>query len=199
MTSDRAEHAFARAAATNDPALRRLWVVAAIEALLDTRFVIVGGAAVDLHTGSYRPTDVDLVGSVTAADRVRLIDAGFTEYGSRHVAWCSPDGANVLVEFPASHLDADFEVIELEPGVTVAVIGLEGLLIDRLIQATSPNTVALDDAVALAAAVADDVDWSALAASIRSRPDAPYLGLVQTAATVLARAGLDDAAGLFRD
>lgn len=193
----RASHALERADATDDPALRRLWVVAAIEALLDTRLVIVGGTAVDLHTGSYRPTDVDVIGSVSKADRAILHEAGFTDHGSRHVAWTSSGGETVLVEFPSSTLDSDYELIELEPGTTVAVIALRGLVIDRLTQATHPNRVSFDDAVALVAAVAEDVDWAAVAEEVHARPDATYLGLADVAAAVLTHAGLTDEATLF--
>lgn len=196
--NQRASHALERADATDDQALRRLWVVAAIEALLDTRLVIVGGTAVDLHTGSYRPTDVDVIGSVSKTDRKILREAGFTEHGSRHVAWSSSGGETVLVEFPSSTLDSDYELIELEPGFTVAVIALRGLLIDRLIQATHPNRLSFDDAVALVVAVAEDVNWAEVAAEISGRPDAAYLGLADTTAAVLARAGLVDEARLFR-
>ena len=196
--NERAAHALDTAGATDDPALRRLWVVAAIEALLDTRFVIVGGVAVDLHTGSYRPTDIDLIGSITKADRTVLHEAGFVDHGSRHIAWTPPSGETVLVEFPSRTLDSDYELIELEPGVTVAVISMTGILIDWLIQATHPNSVSFDDAVALAAAVGDDVDWPNLAAELRSLPEAEYLGLMSVTADVLTRAGMDEQSELFR-
>lgn len=196
--NQRASHALERARDSDDPTLRRLWVVASIEALLDARLVIVGGAAVDLHTGSYRPTDVDVIGSVSKADRAVLRNAGFRERGSRHVAWSSPTGEEVLVEFPSATLDGDYELIELEPGVTVAVIDLRGLVMDRLVQATHPNSVSFDDAVALFVAVADDVDWVGFAEDVRARPDAAYLGLVDTASSVLLRAGLTEEAALFR-
>lgn len=197
MNDKRAAHALEMAGAATDPTLQRLWVVAAIEALLDSRFVIVGGAAVDLHTGSYRPTDVDLIGSLSKSDRATLRGAGFGELGSRHVTWRLPEGDPVLIEFPSSTLDADYELIELEPGVTVAVISITGLVIDRLIQATHPNPVSFDDAVALVKAVADEVDWRALADEIRARPDATYLGLVETTARALRQAGLEREARLF--
>lgn len=183
--------------ADTDPVRRRLWVVAAIDALLDTRTVIVGGAAVDLYTGSYCPTDIDLIGSVSRKDRERLVAGGFTTVGSRHVAWTATNGETVLVEFPASNLEGDFDLIELEPGVTVAVITLAGLLVDRLIRATHPNSVSFDDAVALVAAVADEVDWVALSRIMAARPDAAYIGLLETTVSVLDAAGLPDEAALF--
>jgi len=195
--NDRAANALNMAEATADPVRRRLWVVAAIDALLSTRMVIVGGAAVDLFTGSYRPTDIDLIGSVSREDRETLAAGGFTEVGSRHVAWTATDGETVLVEFPASSLESDFDLIELAPGVTVAVITLEGLVVDRLIQATHPNSVSFDDAVALVAAVAEGMDWAALSEIIRARPEAAFIGLLETTADVLDAAGLSDKAALF--
>ena len=101
------------------------------------------------------------------------------------------------MEFPAATLESDFDLIELEPGVTVAVINLVGLLVDRLIQATHPNSVSFDDAVALVVAVADEVDWAALAEISRARPEAGYIGLLETTADVLDAAGLSDEAALF--
>lgn len=197
MSAVEAQHALDRAREASDPALRRLWVVAAIECLLDRRLVIVGGVAVDLYTGTYRPTDIDVIGSLSRSDRAALREAGFAEHGSRHVAWAPPEGKPILVEFPSAVLDADYELIELEPGVNVAVISLAGLVLDRLLQATHPNTASLDDAVALVTVVHQDVDWRELAREIRSRPDAAYLGLVETTVEVLTRAGLDDEAAFF--
>lgn len=46
----------------------------------------------DLHTGGYQPTDVDIVGVVIADDRLALVDAGFVETGGRHLRWDYPDG-----------------------------------------------------------------------------------------------------------
>jgi hypothetical protein len=198
MSPGQASHALERAEEATEPALQRLWVVAAIEATLDTRLVIIGGVAVDLHTGTYCPTDVDVIGSLSKADRRQLHEAGFVEYGSRHVAWSPRSGPPVLVEFPSSTLDADYDLIELEAGVTVAVIDLRGLLIDRLLQATHPNSVSFDDAVALVAAVSDEVDWTSLATEVNARPDATYLGLSEVTAAVLVRAGLAELAALFQ-
>ena len=44
-----------------DPA-RPLLVAAAINEALGRSYIIVGGVAVDLHTGAYHPTDIDLIG-----------------------------------------------------------------------------------------------------------------------------------------
>ena len=42
---------------------RTLWIVALVQAVLDRRVVLIGGAAHNLYTGDYRPTDIDLAAS----------------------------------------------------------------------------------------------------------------------------------------
>ncbi|VAW09315.1 hypothetical protein MNBD_ACTINO02-1877, partial [hydrothermal vent metagenome] len=75
-----------------DPTIRRLWLVAAIQAIVARPVFLVGGAAVDLHTGSYRPTDVDIVGVVSGTDLTALVEAGFVDLGGRHLKWIYSDG-----------------------------------------------------------------------------------------------------------
>ena len=132
--------------------------------------ILVGGAAVDLHTGGYNPTDIDLVGALSADDRQTLVDAGFQRVGSRHFRWMFPDGSQELVEFPDSVLDGDVVEIELTDGVTVNVISMESLVVDRLEQATDRTLVTFEEAVRLVAAVATDVDWNVVTDNIRARP-----------------------------
>lgn len=173
-----------------DPSLRRLWLVAAIDAIVARPVFLVGGAAVDLHTGGYQPTDVDLVGVVTAQDRIALVDAGFVETGGRHLRWDYPDGKSELVEFPESTLDGSFERIQLSEEVLVNVITVESLVVDRIVQATDGTGVTFDEALRLIVATADRVDWSGVAADIRARPDTPYLGSMDRAYELLLAAGL---------
>lgn len=173
-----------------DPSLRRLWLVAAIDAIVARPVFLVGGAAVDLHTGGYQPTDVDLVGVVTAQDRIALVDAGFVETGGRHLRWDYPDGKSELVEFPESTLDGSFERIQLSDEVLVNVITVESLVVDRIVQATDGTGVTFDEALRLIVATADRVDWSGVAADIRARPDTPYLGSMDRAYELLLAAGL---------
>lgn len=45
-----------RADAETDPVLRGLWLVSAIDAIVERPVFLVGGTAVDLHTGGYEPT-----------------------------------------------------------------------------------------------------------------------------------------------
>ncbi|MCL1588396.1 MAG: hypothetical protein M3092_08255 [Actinomycetia bacterium] len=175
----------------HDPMVRRLWLVAAIQAIVPRPVFLVGGSAVDLHTGSYRPTDIDLVGAVGVADRVALIDAGFVESGGRHVKWVFSDGSAELVEFPESRLDGTFERITLSEDTAINVITVESLIVDRINQATDGMSVTFDEAVRLVIAVGDRVDWAAIASELAGRPDAIYLGSIGRARDVLVGAEME--------
>jgi hypothetical protein len=146
-----------------DSVERHLLVVAAVEAILDRSVVLVGGAAVNVVTGTYYPTDLDLVASVNADDRRMLVAGGFewAGVGHRHLSTTMPDGEVILVEFPDSELDAVFppERIEIEPGISVSIISLNDLVMDRLKQATDGTLVTLDAAIDLAAAAYASIDW----------------------------------------
>lgn len=146
-----------------DSVKRHLFVVAAVEAILDRSVVLVGGAAVNVVTGTYYPTDLDLVASVSTEDRRRLVAGGFewAGVGHRHLSITMTDGEVILVEFPDSKLDAVFppERIEIEPGVSVSVISLNDLAMDRLRQATDGTPVTLEAAIDLAVAAYASIDW----------------------------------------
>lgn len=182
-----------RANTEPDPTKRRLWLIAAIDAIIARPVFLVGGVAVDLHTGSYRPTDIDLVGVVSRRDRDALVTAGFVESGGRHLQWQYPDGHADLVEFPESVLDGDFEQIRLSDTAAINVITAESLVVDRIHQATDGTNVTFDDAVRLVTAVSDRVDWPAVAHDLRSRPEAVYLESVEMAQRILRAANADDA------
>lgn len=180
--------------AESDRSLRRLWLVAAIGAIVSRPVFLVGGAAVDLHTGRYQPTDVDIVGVVTAEDRSALMDAGFVETGGRHLRWDYPDGTSEFVEFPGSTLDGSFEQIQLSDTVTMNVITVESLMVDRIVQATDGTDVTFDEALRLIVATADRVDWSDVVAAIKGSPETPYLGSTDKAYELLVAAGLPEVA-----
>ncbi|MEN8239198.1 MAG: hypothetical protein ABFR53_08365 [Actinomycetota bacterium] len=183
-----------RADGEPDRSLRRLWLVAAIDAIVVRTVFLVGGAAVDLHTGGYVPTDVDIVGVVTPDDRRALVDAGFVETGGRHLRWDYPDGTKELVEFPESTLDGSFERIRLADEVLVNVITAESLVVDRIVQATDGSDVTFVDALRLIIATADRVDWVGVAADLKARPETPYLGSMDKARELLTTAGLPEVA-----
>ncbi len=146
-----------------DSVERHLLVVAAVEAILDREVVLVGGTAVNVITGTYLPTDIDLVASVTTEDREQLVDSGFERagVGHRHLSLTMPDGEVILVEFPDAHLDAVLppERIEIQPGISISIISLDDLMMDRLKQTTDGTSVMLDAAVALASAAYASIDW----------------------------------------
>lgn len=183
-----------RADAETDRVRRRLWLVSAIAAIVERPVFLVGGAAVDLHTGGYEPTDVDVVGAVTRDDRRALVEAGFVETGGRHLPWEYPDGTSEFVEFPGSTLDGTFERVELAEGVLVNVIDVESLVVDRITQATDGSGVTFDEALRLIVATANRVDWSSVAADLRARPDFRYLGLIEKAYELLIAARKPDVA-----
>ena len=177
-----------RADAEPNAVIRRLWLVAAIEQIVGRSMTMVGGAAVDWHTGSYLPTDVDIVGSVDDASKAALIEAGFVQYG-RHLRWVYPDQTSDDVEFPEATLDGDFELIQLSDDVSVSVITLGSLIVDRVHQATDGSAVTMDEAVRLVVATAEEADWAQIATVLTSRPDSEFLGLSRTARQVLEAAG----------
>ena len=193
MTTD--GHAeLGRADREEDPALRRLWLVAAVDTIVARPVFLVGGAAVDLHTGSYGPTDVDLVGVVTSEDREALVRAGFVETGGRHLRWDYRDGTSEFVEFPASNLGGSFEQIQLSDTVTMSVITVESLVVDRIVQATDGTDVTFDEARRLIVAASDRVDWPAVVAEINADPETPYLGSRDKASELLIACGMRETA-----
>lgn len=191
--NERARHALEGANNAVDATTRRLWLLCAIELIVDRSLTLVGGAAVDVHTGSYRPTDVDIVGVVGANEREALIEAGFEETGGRHLKWTPTEGDPVWIEFPESHLDGTYITVNLADTYAVRVISLESLVIDRMVQATDGTDVTFDEAVRLVAAT-DDVDWDVVVADIALRRDTAYLKLHDMIRRVLAAAGRRDLA-----
>ncbi len=145
---------------------RTLLTVAAFDAAAANDLILVGGAAVNIHTGSYRPTDIDLVGWLSADDAPALNALGFKKRG-RHWLHTFADGETLAVEVAASGLfdmATDPPVVyDLEPG-HVAVISLNDLVMDRLLQATEGEPMTFDDeAVRLAIAAYESIDWDMLA------------------------------------
>jgi hypothetical protein len=128
--------------------------------------VLVGGTAVELHTGAYRPTDIDLVGYTKPGSDVILAELGFEREG-RHWLFTFADGETLAIEVPGDRLD-DYALeapllIDLAPG-QIAVISLNDLMMDRLLQATGGEPVTMDEAVRLATAAYERIDWESLSA-----------------------------------
>jgi hypothetical protein len=143
---------------------RKLLTAAAFTAAALDDAVLVGGTAVELHTGSYRPTDIDLVGYRRRGYSARLQGLGFEKSG-RHWLLEFADGETLAIEVPDDRL-GDFAVeppmiVDLEPG-TLAVISLNDLMMDRLLQATGGEPVTLEEATRLAVAAYQEIGWAAL-------------------------------------
>ena len=143
---------------------RKLLVAAAFSMVALENAVVVGGVAAELHTHSYRPTDIDLVGYRRRDHSRSLNELGFRKEG-RHWLYSFDDGETLAVEVPSDRLD-DFAVeppliVSLNPG-QVAVISLNDLMMDRLLQATGGEPVTFDEAVRLAVATYQRIAWAEL-------------------------------------
>lgn len=136
--------------------------------------VLVGGTAVELHTGAYRPTDIDLVGYLKPDSGAILAELGFEREG-RHWLLTFADGETLAIEVPGDRLD-DYALeapllIDLAPG-RLAVISLNDLMMDRLLQATGGEPVTMEEAVRLATAAYERIDWETLS----TRADTSAIG-----------------------
>ncbi len=171
-------------AAAADSLERHLLVVAAIDEAIEPRLVLVGGMAVNRFTGTYQPTDIDLVGNVVRHDRELLVEElgfGWGGIGHRHLSYEFADGEIVLVEFPASDLAGIREPswYEIKPGIGVWVIALDDLMMDRIQQATDGTRVTMGAAVELGRAAFDEIDWNALSVEAQS-PGNRRIGVPET-------------------
>ncbi|MBU1227886.1 MAG: hypothetical protein KJ698_11845 [Actinobacteria bacterium] len=143
---------------------RRLLTAAAFATAGLEGAVLVGGAAAEIHTGWYRPTDIDLVGHRKSNQSRSLGELGFEKHG-RHWVLSFDDEETLAIEVPGDSL-GDFateppQVIDLAPG-ELAVISLNDLMIDRLLQATGGEPVTFDEAVRLGVAAYERIDWPKL-------------------------------------
>lgn len=144
------------------------------------------GPAVNLHTGSYRPTDVDMCAYLDDGDRQALIDIGFEHFQGDHFVFTFEDGERWLLEFPDSQVDGDVMHLKLDRYETLDVISLESLIVDRLLQATNGTQVTFDEAVRLCCPVLENADWSRVEAEVRERGQLePMLRLEETYVQVM--------------
>ena len=112
-----------------------------------------------IHTGSERLTDIDMVGPIDARDRVSLAGLGFVRDG-RHWVFGMGD-EEIAIEVPSETLLGEDppELVEVE-GLVIRVISINDLMMDRLIQATDGTLVTWEEALALAIAARDRIDWT---------------------------------------
>ncbi len=123
-----------KAKTISSPFKRKLYVVALLTEALkpyDIRPIVVGGAAVEFYTlGNYATLDVDLVsGGYERIDHI-LRGWGFTKRGRY---WENVE-LDIAIEVPDSELAGSYDkIIEVEiEGMSLYVIGVEDLIIDRL-------------------------------------------------------------------
>jgi hypothetical protein len=164
---------------------RSLWIVALVQALLDRRVVLIGGAAHNLYTGDYRPTDIDLAAPGVGRTEFELLGAaGFFDRGPGHrhieLRLGEPEFPE-LIEFPTDLDGIDStDSIALADEVSVEVISLADLVVDRLIQATDATSVTFDDAVALMVATYADIDWEVVDQLVENHSLDPMLSELPT-------------------
>ena len=185
---EKAMQALRKAEAAEGQLLRSLWLAMAADYATKNRAVLVGGAAVNLHTGSYRPTDIDMIARLDEEDRSRFVDLGFEHTQGDHFLFVFDDGEVWPIEFPDSQVDGEVDVIRLGNEDVLTVIRLESLIIDRLLQATDGAGLTFDDAVRLCVAVYEKADWAWVARDIDRRHGLePGLGLSRVHQRILSR------------
>lgn len=148
-----------------DPLRRRLYVCALVAAALPQAkklpYVIVGGNALEFYTLAYATVDVALVSSRRAEIGNLLESWGFDQTG-RH--WHHV-GLDIAIEIPDDVLaGSEDRVTQVEiEDLTVYIIGVEDLIIDRL--GAYVHWDSTDDgnwAQELLALYQQDIDWTYL-------------------------------------
>lgn len=183
---DLARAALDRAEQANDDIDRSIWLAKAADYAISDRAVLVGGTAVNLHTGMYNPTDVDMCAYLDEADRQALAELGFENTRGDHFRYTFRNEQVLLLEFPCTRVDGGVMQIALDDGEPLLVIDREPLIVDRVEQATDGTKVTFDEAVRYCYAVADQVDWPQVDAEIHKRDYAsPLIKLAQTYERVL--------------
>lgn len=172
-----------------------LYTAAAFDALVESRLVLVGGAAQVVYTKEHRPTDIDMVGPITPRDERVLAEAGFAREG-RYWTYDWSDTEGFMVEVPGSALWEGETAVEINVGGhPLGVVSLEDLVLDRLTQATDGTQVTWDDALSLSVATWDRVDWDKVRSRCMSKrsEDLGLQDLLEVLDNVLAAVGVTGA------
>lgn len=177
----RAREALSAAEQASAETERSVWLAKAADYAIVDHAVLVGGAAVNLHTQSYRPTDVDLCAYLDAGDREALIEIGFTQSHGDHFKYEMPDGEIWLLEFPDTRVDGTTMQVRLSPTDELTVITVESLVVDRIDQATDGSGTTFDEAVRLCLAVLGTADWPEVERQLGGRHILqPYTKIIPT-------------------
>jgi hypothetical protein len=185
-----AKRALDRAEQATDDIDRSVWLAKAADHAISRDAVLVGGAAVNLHTAVYKPTDIDLCAYLDTEDRTELDRLGFKHLQGDHFLYTFEDGEKWPVEFPDSVVDGDVMHVYLDDEEVLTVISTESLVLDRLRQATDRTDVTFNEAVRLCRAVRDTADWALIEAKVNEEDrQAPLLQLRETYKKVTDRTG----------
>ena len=167
---EKARHALEKANSEGDgETVRSLWLAKAADYAITDRASLVDGAAVNLHTGSYKPTAVDLCARLDESDRKALDQIGFRHFQGDHFSYLFDDRQEWLLEFPDTQVDGDVMTIRLSPDDLLSVIRPESLIVDRVLQATDRTRITYDEALRLCLALFDKADWQVVSDEIRTR------------------------------
>lgn len=184
-----ARRALQRAEQASDEIDRSVWLAKAADHALRRDAVLVGGAAVNLHTASYRPTDIDLCAYLDEGDREELRQLGFEHIQDDHFVYTFRDGEKWPVEFPDSVVDGDVMFVSLGNDEVLRVISTESLVLDWIRQATDQTAVTFNEAVRLCRSVMETADWALIAGKVHEEDlQAPLLRLRETYERILSRA-----------
>lgn len=184
-----AKEALHRAERATDETDRSIWLAKAADHAISREAVLVGGAAVNLHTAVYKPTDIDLCAYLDEEDRIELDRLGFKHLQGDHFLYTFHDGEKWPVEFPDSVVDGDVMHISLDAGEELTVISTESLVLDRVRQATDRTDVTFNEAVRLCRAVKETADWALIESKVNEEDRrAPLLRLRATYEQIMAMA-----------
>lgn len=184
-----AKRALERAEHSTDEIDRSVWLAKAVDYAISRDAILVGGAAVNLHTASYKPTDIDLCAYLDEDDRKELDRLGFKHVQGDHFVYTFRDGEKWPVEFPDSVVDGDVMRISLDNDEVLTVISTESLVLDRVRQATDRTDVTFDEAVRLCRAVLQTADWALIESKVQEEDrQAPLLRIRETYERILSRA-----------
>lgn len=185
-----ARNALDRAERATDETDRSVWLAKAADHAISRDAVLVGGAAVNLHTAVYKPTDIDLCAYLDEEDRTELDRLGFKHLQGDHFIYTFRDGEKWPVEFPDSVVDGDVMHVSLDVGEVLTVISTESLVLDRIRQATDRTDVTFDEAVRLCRAVKETADWTLIEGRVNEEDrQAPLLRFRETYERVMSKAG----------